>query len=63
MCLMSVVNGGHLVKPLDWLAENSIAWEGISFAKDSLGSGILSFGVLPQCHFPVHLSVSLLSSS
>ena len=37
MCLMCVVNGGHLVEPLDWLAESSIAWESISFAKDPLG--------------------------
>ena len=45
--LTCVVNGGCLVKPLDWFAEGSIAWEGISFAKDPLGSGSSSFGVLP----------------
>ena len=62
MRLTRIVNGGCLVEPLDWLAESSIAREGISFAKDPLGSGSSSFGVLPQCHHPVHLSVSLLSS-
>ena len=36
MRLTCVVNGGCLVEPLDWLAESSIAWEGISFAKDLL---------------------------
>ena len=41
------MNGGCLVKPLDWLAESSIAREGISFTKDPLGSGSSSFGVLP----------------
>ena len=34
MCLMLAVNGGYLVKPLDWLA--LLAWEGISFAKHPL---------------------------
>ena len=46
MCLMRVVNGGHHVEPLDSLAESSIAWEGISFAKEPLGSGGSSFRVL-----------------
>ena len=45
-----------------WLA-CSIALEGISFAKDPFGSGSSSFGVLPQCHHPVHFTVSLLSSN
>ena len=36
MRLTCVVNGGCLVEPLHWLAESSIAWEGISFAKDFL---------------------------
>ena len=57
MHLTRVVNDGRLVKPLDWLAESSIALEGISFAKDLLGSGSSSFRVLPQCYHPVHLSV------
>ena len=60
MHLTCVVNGSRLVEPLDWLTKRSIAWEGISFAtKDPLGSGSSSFGVLPQCHHPVHLSVNL----
>ena len=54
--LMCVVNGGRLVEPHDWL-NSSIAWEGISFAKDPLGSGSSFFRALPQCHFSVHLSV------
>ena len=62
MRLRRIVNGGCLVEPLDWLAESSIAQGGISFAKDPLGLGSSSFGVLPQCHHPVHLSVGLLSS-
>ena len=53
-----VVKGVRLVEPLDWLTESSIAREGISFAKHPLGSDSLSFGVLPQCYHPVHLSVS-----
>ena len=36
MRLMHIVNGGHLVEPLDWLVESSIAREGISLAKDLL---------------------------
>ena len=63
MRLTRIVNGGCLVEPLDLLAESSITQGGISFAKDPLGSGSSSFGVLPQCHHPVHLSVSLLSSN
>ena len=47
-------NGGPHVEPLDWLA---LVWEGISFVKESLGSGSPSFRVLPQCRRPVHLSV------
>ena len=35
-----------------------IAQEGILFAKDPLGSGSSSFRVLPQCHYPLHLSGS-----
>ena len=50
---MRIVNGGPLVKPLDRLA---LVWEGI-LSKDLLGSGSTSFGVLPQCHRSVHLSV------
>ena len=34
MRLTCAVNGDRLVKLLDWIA--SIAWEGISFAKDPL---------------------------
>ena len=63
MHLTCVVNGSRLVEPLDWLAESSIAWEGILFAEDPLGSGSSSFRVLPQCHHSVHLSVCLLSSN
>ena len=63
MRLTCVVNGDCLVEPLDWLAVSSIAQKGIPFAKDPLGSGSSSFGVLPQCHCPVHLSVSILSSN
>ena len=57
MRLMHAVNGGCLVEPFDWLAESSIAREGILFAKNP---GSSSFRVLPQCHHPVHLTVSLL---
>ena len=56
--LTCVVNGGHLVEPLDW-HNCSIAREGILFAMDALGSGSSSFRALPQCHCPVHLSVLL----
>ena len=61
MHLTYVMVSSHLVEPPDWLC--SIAWKGISFAKEPLESGSSSFRVLPQCHHPVHLSVSLLSSN
>ena len=54
--LMHVVNGSPLVELLDWLSlyRRKVA---ILFAKDPLGLGSPSFGVLPQCHHPMHLSV------
>ena len=54
MHLTCVENGSHLLKLFDWLAESSIAQEGISIAKDPLGSGSSAFRVLPQSHRPVH---------
>ena len=40
ICLTRVVNGGHLVEPLDWLAESCIASESVSFANDPLGCSL-----------------------
>ena len=54
MRLTRVVNGGHLVKPLDWLA---LQRRKVYRSKDPIELSSSSFGVLPQCHSLIHFSV------